>query len=316
MELCDSTLLRFLERGANHKELNERALAFVFRQCLLACQHIHERGVVHRDIKPDNYMVQGQQVKMCDFGLSAVLGEGGRMAGLTGICGTAPYIAPEMLQGQRYSTPVDLWSVGVMTHTLFFGDFPYNGTERTARAMKRAIRDGDKKPTFEPGRHGGAVAPRVSEAAVELCRGLLHRSPGRRWKVDQALSCEFVVAGEEIDESLPSLLPVLHIAKHAGVFDKRRLELPDELDALLHRLHTEIRGVPMDAAPRKEGRGDYASETSTSFGASLPSNLWKRSDSTSTSTSTTGDQSNWQRMVSPFPTPLVNPSESPGKVTL
>lgn len=274
MEFCDCSLLKFLERGANHAQLNERALGFVFKQNLLACEHIHSLDIVHRDIKPDNYMVRGQVVKLCDFGLACVLTEKG---GLMGVNGTAPYMAPEMLKGSRYGSEVDIWSVGVMTYALFFGRFPYNGKAPNGKEMKKAIRDNDVSPSFEPVTGASAM---VSEAAVRFCKGLLHRAPTRRWKLDYALTCDFMTACETLDDSLPDMLPMLSSAKRAGVFDKRR-DLPEHLDQLLERLHTGFRGIPMGAMPPKEDRCDASSEDSSTAGTSMASNAWQQSGSLS-----------------------------------
>lgn len=170
-----------------------------------------------------------------------------------------------------------MWSVGVMAYALFIGVFPYNGSERTAKEMKRAIRDCNKRLTYEaiPG------CPKVSQAAVGLCKGLLQRPPSKRWRADDALGCEFLKAWDALDESLPSVRPVLSAAKRTGLFERRRLEVAEKLDHLLERLHLEICGVPIDATPPKERRGDdAASEAPSTVGTSLPSNPWKQSHST------------------------------------
>merc|ERR1712032_1489498 len=136
MEKCDGSLLTYLESWAG-SELNEFSLGSLFAQMLRACDHIHKLGIVHRDIKPDNFLTKQSVVKMCDFGLADVMPA---TLGLCGVFGTAPYMAPEMLKNHRYGCKVDIWSMGVVAYVLLFGEFPYTPAERTSLAMKRVIR--------------------------------------------------------------------------------------------------------------------------------------------------------------------------------
>jgi serine/threonine protein kinase len=71
-----------------------------------------------RDIKEDNVLIDRQgYVRIADFGMSEVLQNGVAHS----ICGTPGYRAPEMLQGEPYSTPVDWWAVGVMAYSMLLG---------------------------------------------------------------------------------------------------------------------------------------------------------------------------------------------------
>ena len=92
---------------------------------MLACvNYMHSRGIVHRDIKPDNLLIaNGSHVplkdallKLIDFGISRTLAEG-EMAYTK--FGTPDYVAPEIISGQGYSQPIDVWALGVLTAVHF-----------------------------------------------------------------------------------------------------------------------------------------------------------------------------------------------------
>lgn len=121
-----------------HGQLTTRECLDVLTQCLSALDYLHNQPsgpIVHRDIKPDNILVQSRQegyamhVKLADFGLTK------DSAVLTTICGTPLYIAPEMheenarrrrdVHRRSYTPAVDLWSTGVV-----FVDFIYGLPER------------------------------------------------------------------------------------------------------------------------------------------------------------------------------------------
>ena len=95
---------------------------------LSAVSHIHSLGVVHRDIKATNVLLSAEgEIRLADFGLAARLPDNGL---LTRVCGTHDYLAPEMVrcghgEADGYSTPVDLWGVGLLLYALLFGANPF-----------------------------------------------------------------------------------------------------------------------------------------------------------------------------------------------
>ena len=72
----------------------------LFKQLMLAVQYIHKMGFTHRDIKPENILVtHDNKLKLIDFGMATVFKHRGNERLLTKPCGTAPYLAPEVLMG-------------------------------------------------------------------------------------------------------------------------------------------------------------------------------------------------------------------------
>ncbi|MBN8595426.1 MAG: tetratricopeptide repeat protein [Anaerolineae bacterium] len=90
-------------------------------QVLQALAYLHRRGVIHRDLKPDNVLVVAGQAKVLDFGLSVTRG---RQAD-NSPAGTLHYMAPEVLNGQSASFSSDLYAVGVMAYQLLAGNLPF-----------------------------------------------------------------------------------------------------------------------------------------------------------------------------------------------
>mmetsp|Transcript_27494 Transcript_27494/g.79213 ORF Transcript_27494/g.79213 Transcript_27494/m.79213 type:complete len:410 (+) Transcript_27494:103-1332(+) len=223
MELCDKTLVDTLE-GLD--ELTEAIYRPMFRDMLRGLSAVHSVGVVHRDVKPDNYMCVRRGgtciIKLCDFGLAKVVTAANRNE-LLGVNGTAPFMAPEMLKGLRYSTKVDVWSLGVLVYALLFGHFPYAPRIWTCEEMKWAIQAGVPTPCFNArvkGYPDGAFAGAVSADARALVASLLERAPVSRSSADAALAHAFFGGGA--GAATASLKPMLSSAESCGAFARLR----------------------------------------------------------------------------------------------
>jgi serine/threonine protein kinase len=122
-ELADKELFDLVAEGAVTKK---QALVFA-EQALDAIGAVHQKGIVHRDIKLENFLVLGGVLKLSDFGLAARVDDKGQCKGFAG---TPKYLAPEVaryrdpgaLEEEPYSTPADIFSLGVMFLGLFDPD--------------------------------------------------------------------------------------------------------------------------------------------------------------------------------------------------
>ena len=120
-------LLDMLTRVHQDKsdKLSEKEVGSMIHQVMLALNHMHARGMIHRDLKLENIMVQQPldqdkppMIKLCDFGF-ACFQEGKQDSGLR--LGSPHYMAPEVVQFKEYDDRVDVWSLGVITYMCLMG---------------------------------------------------------------------------------------------------------------------------------------------------------------------------------------------------
>ncbi|XP_027640662.1 maternal embryonic leucine zipper kinase isoform X2 [Falco peregrinus] len=129
----------------------ERSRAF-FRQIVSAIAYVHSQGYAHRDVKPENVLVDEEHnLKLTDFGLCAKP-KGGLDKPLHARCGSPAYAAPEVIQGKPYiGSEVDVWSMGVLLYTLLCGVHPFDdaGDNTIVSVYRRVLVDPKKRITVK-----------------------------------------------------------------------------------------------------------------------------------------------------------------------
>src|SRR6266516_1322908 len=125
------TLSELLEEAPSHR-LAPRVALGISRQICRGLQAAHEQGIIHRDIKPQNVLIDHKgEVKLMDFGIArmAEAKEGMTQAGL--IVGTPHYMSPEQVQGKQLDPRSDVYSMGVMLYELLVGRRPFESSSLT-----------------------------------------------------------------------------------------------------------------------------------------------------------------------------------------
>ena len=125
MEYIDGT--PFNGKSANGNVLPYQNAVAMIRDALHGLGYAHENGVVHRDIKPGNLMLDTRGiVKVLDFGIAHLIG-GTRLTRAGSMVGTPAYMAPEQILGKQVDPRTDLYSLGIVLYELLSGQLPYQG---------------------------------------------------------------------------------------------------------------------------------------------------------------------------------------------
>ncbi|XP_041020902.1 calcium-dependent protein kinase 28 isoform X1 [Juglans microcarpa x Juglans regia] len=191
MELCEGGELLDRILAKKDSRYTEKDAAVVVRQMLKVAAECHLHGLVHRDMKPENFLFKStgedSSLKATDFGLSDFIQPGKKFQD---IVGSAYYVAPEVLK--RKSGPEsDVWSIGVITYILLCGRRPF--WDKTEDGIfKEVLR---KKPDF---RRKPWLS--ISNSAKDFVKKLLVKDPRARLTAAQALSHPWVREGGDASE--------------------------------------------------------------------------------------------------------------------
>ncbi|XP_016826657.1 serine/threonine-protein kinase SIK2 isoform X5 [Cricetulus griseus] len=176
---------------ANHGRLNESEARRKFWQILSAVDYCHGRKIVHRDLKAENLLLDNNMnIKIADFGFGNFFKTGELLATW---CGSPPYAAPEVFEGQQYEGPqLDIWSMGVVLYVLVCGALPFDGP--TLPILRQRVLEGRFRiPYF------------MSEDCEHLIRRMLVLDPSKRLSIAQIKEHKWMLI--EVPVQRPILYP-------------------------------------------------------------------------------------------------------------
>ncbi|XP_067421373.1 serine/threonine-protein kinase SIK2 isoform X1 [Emydura macquarii macquarii] len=176
---------------ANHGRLSEPEARRKFWQILSAVEYCHSRKIVHRDLKAENLLLDNNMnIKIADFGFGNFYKSD---EPLTTWCGSPPYAAPEVFEGQQYEGPqLDIWSMGVVLYVLVCGALPFDGP--TLPILRQRVLEGRFRiPYF------------MSEECEHLIRRMLVLDPSKRLTIAQIKEHKWMLI--EVPVQRPILYP-------------------------------------------------------------------------------------------------------------
>ena len=153
--------------------LNPQVAAQVTIRILSALQHAHQNGIIHRDIKPQNILVNADgHVKVADFGI-ARMADSSTLTRGDSVMGSVHYFSPEQASGQAADARSDIYSCGVVLYEMLTGEVPFDGDTAVSVALKHV--------SEEP-RSMRELNPAISRALDEVVMRALAKDGARRYQ--------------------------------------------------------------------------------------------------------------------------------------
>jgi serine/threonine-protein kinase len=193
----------------------------IVRQICRALMAAHDRGIVHRDMKPENVFLVGDprapRVKVIDFGISKQDDGSSKLTRTGMVMGTPAYMAPEQARGEHVDFRADIYAVGGILYRAVTGQKPYDG-EDGAQVLTLVLTEDPKRPR--------SVSPNVPEALELVIQHAMARNPSERHASMAELEAELAELDSttgSVDGSLPSIAPATTtVASAIGALPKSR----------------------------------------------------------------------------------------------
>ncbi|KFK36682.1 hypothetical protein AALP_AA4G155800 [Arabis alpina] len=183
----------------SHGSVPEATAKHFMQQLASGLQVLRDNNIIHRDLKPQNLLLSTDendaQLKIADFGFARSLQPRGLAETL---CGSPLYMAPEIMQLQKYDAKADLWSVGAILFQLVTGRTPFTGNSQL-QLLQNIVRS--------TALHFPADCKDISLECIDLCQKLLRRNPVERLTFEEFFNHPFLSDRQSYDFSRSRLGP-------------------------------------------------------------------------------------------------------------
>ena len=203
----------------NNKRFNDSTARFYVACVILAFDYLHEKGVIYRDLKPENLLLDSSgYIKLTDFGFAKKLAVEEKA---WTFCGTPEYVAPEIITNKSHDYRADIWSLGILVFELLTGAPPFTNKANPAQVY----------PEILKGIRGVCFPSCISASASEIIRQCCRLSPSQRPSL-HILKHYIWFAGLDwvrlADRSLPPpKVPRISSSVDSSNFDSYKLDLDE-----------------------------------------------------------------------------------------
>lgn len=222
-ELCSGgELMKYIYKMGRLSETETRKYV---RQIVSAIDHLHKAGIIHRDLKVENLLLDhNKDVKLIDFGLSNeeyTVDESGKEIHCKTQCGSPAYAAPELLGQKQYGKAADIWSIGVNMYAMLTGCLPFTVEPFNITALHAKMLQNKINP----------IPEHITKSCKDLLKKLLVASPDDRITMPEIFSHPWLSE----DLTIPfQPAPYPNLLKHADI----NQDIVDHMVNVLHAGNT------------------------------------------------------------------------------
>lgn len=200
--------------------LNEEAID-IMKQLTSATMEAHKRGIIHRDIKPQNVIVKSDgSVKILDFGIAIAKGSM-QLTQANNVMGSVHYLAPELAKGESASPQSDIYALGIVLYEMLAGDVPFKADQAVQVAL-RHMRD--------PMKSIRSINPTVPQSIENIITRATAKEPAHRYKSCEAMYNDLLTClSEERLNEAPLVLPT--VKKNVNNNSKNKQEVKKQTSA-------------------------------------------------------------------------------------